>query len=848
MLEQKKQFLGLLAKVPPGSWMQRIQLPKMYAISLQMEAYPIQDPLRFRARYIGWQVGTLLVPESGKIDRDCLHALIKGISETPFPVGFPDDAEIFAHVLNCLQRIDVFAKVIKKFSLPLAHKRAEHIVRETLWPDEVDKLSDIHIQRAALIAWLTPLRQATGSCFATAPAILVQRDQPERFFKDLLDLLNVGSLRRVVEGKEWSAPCSITSGEGDLFKPLGSVKEWWKAPGIKAALGDIDVDLETTPVTVDELLRQVLLIREGLTEKDLATEETSESNLMEAMVARQGAIHYQRPNEKKKQVARWKKALKAARSTFRLLTEASLLRAWEYTIASFADVKVEFARWNLYIGLGLDAKQPGGLGDALYQSITQKLQAANQDAAEQHRVYETAFYQVRSLEALMGRSDTDARRHQRQTELISAVHAAQAAESLRDKASRLAEAYSHSFTSLIGQIDAMLQTDFQEVFDPSLQVRFEGHVYDDSPAGFRLLYKQGRIDAASWSLIHSEKEYVNALCDFFVRHEPDFELPKPLDRAFVSDTITEIVQFLRTQEFIDAAFRFAYKHGRQSPWDYISGGTLQTLVQNYYGLSQAVTERACVPRSIEEVMAHFSVLPVGVAFLVHSPTHAFIGKLAPVVKHEPIRIDYTEAMEETLVEKLSETLPDVTKPLFLHRYRQIPDRRSLRDRLIEAVGAIVRRPDNWVDAFLYETLPLHPRDEAQALLVEFGRAVQASRALPHLEQAYITSDALQATMKAWILQETQAPFSKVDWDLMIIEFLRNQKKALPKPYLFADTNWAGWTFGWCRNPMTGAWELWRFNRTATKGVPMHEWEDQYGPSNQLPWVILTNREEYTARG
>ncbi len=54
------------------------------------------------------------------------------------------------------------------------------------------ELTDRHVICAILSALLCPLRQSVGSCFATAPAILVHEEQLELFLDDMQQLLYKG--------------------------------------------------------------------------------------------------------------------------------------------------------------------------------------------------------------------------------------------------------------------------------------------------------------------------------------------------------------------------------------------------------------------------------------------------------------------------------------------------------------------------------------------------------------------------------------------------------------------------------------------------------------------------------
>ena len=73
--------------------------------------------------------------------------------------------------------------------------------------------------------------------------------------------------------------------------------------------------------------------------------------------------------------------------------------------------------------------------------------------------------------------------------------------------------------------------------------------------------------------------------------------------------------------------------------------------------------------------------------------------------------------------------------------------------------------------------------------------------------------------------------------------VRHMGFAYPEPLLFADTNWAGWYFGWVVGP-SGVLELWRLNRIATRGFPMTGWKNWFTSDNTAPWIVLANSDEY----
>lgn len=77
-------------------------------------------------------------------------------------------------------------------------------------------ISDAHARRAALSAWFCYLRQNVGSCFATAPAIMIHNEQPQQFLIDLADIVSTGRLKRTFGGIEYTAPLNGSWGNGDL--------------------------------------------------------------------------------------------------------------------------------------------------------------------------------------------------------------------------------------------------------------------------------------------------------------------------------------------------------------------------------------------------------------------------------------------------------------------------------------------------------------------------------------------------------------------------------------------------------------------------------------------------------
>jgi hypothetical protein len=155
------------------------------------------------------------------------------------------------------------------------------------------------------------------------------------------------------------------------------------------------------------------------------------------------------------------------------------------------------------------------------------------------------------------------------------------------RASRLAG----SLPFLVEQYTSRFPRFFQEVYDPQMAVEI-GSIYDDRPAGFRLLYKHGRAATTQWTLIHTLDEFIDALCNFFVLTESEIAREPQMEglERDLSDLIRSIIHHLRTDIFLESAFyRMAKIHKtvpvenplqnldkvEKKPWAYISGGGMR---------------------------------------------------------------------------------------------------------------------------------------------------------------------------------------------------------------------------------------------------------------------------------
>ena len=572
------------------------------------------------------------------------------------------------------------AKVLlKRFKLPVANPYIELLVRASIKLPKKAKLTDAHLRQAVLSALLCPLRQAVGSCFATAPAIYIQNEQKERLLIDLYDLMMLCQLKRTFSGKENIVPISPT----------------W---GGKA-------------------------------------------------------------------------------------TDHPLLRVWEYTLASFSDYKVEFSRWNFYKSLGLDPKEKGGLGELLYQTLQEKLDAANKETEKLYQDYSRAIDEARVSQALLRQADNVDRMRMRKAELEVRAHHAQACRDLSEDAHERAESLSTFFAFLIEKYTEQFQEYFLEIFDADM-VEVDPKLYEDSPAGFRLVYKHGRSDPLAWSLIHDAKSYVQALSQFFIAVEPVLiaECEWEGGEKEIQELTTLVSHYLQTGDFLSFATR------EKKPWSYISGGNMHKLLQCYYCIEGELTEEK---RTIENpvdllifLLDLMKALPYSVtkpfeeddtlSLLMYSPIHAFLFKpgLRPFV--------------EGWVDKG-------------FTYTWVRDNVVLPGQ--EAYGDL--RLDR----------------EAQT---ELGTELLGQDFFPHGETLNLPD------FRAFLLEK--APDKKEEID----GFLFNAFPR-PEPLLFADTNWLNYSFAFAVNPATLELDLYRYDPLTKKGFPMTIWEKEWNDT----WGVLT---------
>ncbi|HAB98447.1 MAG TPA: hypothetical protein DCE71_01330, partial [Parachlamydiales bacterium] len=327
-------------------------------------------------------------------------------------------------------------------------------------------------------------------------------------------------------------------------------------------------------------------------------------------------------------------------------------------------------------------KTPPGIGAFLLVSIQNKLDAVSRTMAEIQSEHERAVQGVHAAERLLAQASSAADQSRFKSELYAQVHTANSLSSRMEEERKIALWLSQFFSHFLNEATEKLQEAFQEVFDSSLNTG-EAERFEDSPAGFRLLYKSGRSAAASWERIEEASQFVHAVYKFFESLEGRYFVDLPMKSQF-TQIMTELLQYIRSEAFISGALVRAKENKKAksaTPWAYQSGAVMQNLVQSYYDLPEKPNEfsrNIRTPLELHEFLREAAKKNGGKTSLMHSPTHGFLfhpSLMGPedalnnglrFVKSLFVSSDQTEF----LIERLSLYLPFDVRPLFHSGCRQ----------------------------------------------------------------------------------------------------------------------------------------------------------------------------------
>lgn len=671
----------------------RVAAEEYNDLSLRLDLSKFQESTSVRNVLRTRRLANLLIDDNGDLNTAVLPRIIDLFENSLYSLGPNRQFDTYRQqhllkVLKLLKENKNLVRMLQNIDKPVSHKYAEQMIRDSLALPPNTPITHAHTRRAVLSAWLCTLRQNVGSCFATAPAIIVQSEQPELFLKDMAELLNTGRLKRTFGGIEYTVPLSPSWGAGDLKKKiplyLGEVLEdsgVWLSPGLIAAFEAaelIDPELHNGEIfaaskklvidalselrqpfvliSAEEIIRIVLLHHLKLTEKDLLDYQNKPKEMLQTSLVMHVPSKETQKSSKSAAYNSFINKFAAACSAFKGIADNALLKAWEFSLASFAETKAQFTRWNLYSSLGLNANDTGGIGPTLYAIVKEKVEEANRKVHDLQYEYEAAFHQLKTMEARMKSVQSESEAQWLKSDYQVKRNEFYTLEEMRHDYHEKAQRFANLYKDLVEKYDALFPEYFQEIYDADMHEITTGP-YDDSPAGFRLLYKYGRSNTSQWTLIKSPEEFIDALSSFFTSTENGITASdefKGMERE-ISDIITAVVNQVKTKEFLETAFyRIAAAHNapmiknplehldriEKKPWAYTSGGTMGTLVSCYFKLEGKPAEAArwvenptelfvflidtlkqIPPKRMEEFLRNPDK-----SMLMHSPTHAFLLK------------------------------------------------------------------------------------------------------------------------------------------------------------------------------------------------------------------------------
>ena len=580
--------------------------------------------------------------------------------------------------------------LLNRFVLPVANSYIETLIRITVRLPVTQRLEHAHLKVAVVSALLFPLRQIVGSCFATAPAIYIQNERPQRLLLDLYDLMMMGKMKRVVEGKEYIVPISPKWGEREEDHPL--------------------------------------------------------------------------------------------------------LRAWEYTIASFSDYKTTFSSWNLYSSLGLNPQHKGGIGEFIYATFQARLDTFQQEVETLYATYSRAIDEARVFQALLRQADSIDQIRMRKAEFEVRAQHAGACKGTLDKGYENAREMSQFFSFVIQQYSEKFQEYFLEIFDPNVEsITSASSCYEDRPAGFCLVYKHGRSDPLAWTLIEDEKGFFEALRFFFLAVEKQicFECQWEEGRKELEALTTKLVHFIDSQSF----HQFALKNKR--PWSYTSGGSLHTLIKGYFMIAGSIKEEK---RPIE------------------SPMDLLIF-LLELLKSLPYRI--TKSFEQDSTASLLMYSPT-------HAFLLKPGLSPFRE--------------GWLDkGFTYTWIRDHVIDPA----TNHYRSIRLDGHTQRRLISKICEDQFCLDEDPCTLQCFRSAFLRMaPQKENEIDDLLYQSFSIHPPLFFGDTNWLDYAFAFAINPATMELDLYRISADGQRSYPMNAWRPYLDGTIKKDWGVLTCPSDY----
>lgn len=905
----------------------------------------LQSPLAAKNITLARNTARYILADNGEIDIAKVVRAIEHLTSCLYPLGpyRQDETQSREHILHMLQAIKQESEIkerIKKLFVP-SYTTIQDLIRHTLALDSGSSLTPTHVRQAVLTALFSYLRQDVGSCFVTAFAIRIHQEYPKLFIKDMDHLLSSGKITRIVNSREISVPINLSGCIGELFKPVrildlypDPIMKLSLSPGLTHAFlaAGLVQTLDDPQVRIQQLLsHEYLMNKLQHIDETITANEIIESTLLhhyqitshalqsllyqEGLYSKQLAVfsgeHTQNLSQNQR-VYNYLTAYNAAKMAFIRDTQNPLLKSWEYTLATLADANNSFTLKHICIALGWDSQDPQSIAHVIQQSVEQEVHDARKLIEKCEQTYNEARAQLDYIENRM-KHPINAEDNKillmdhirfRQ-ELNQALHDWNTAQEKAKKLLSLPNFVLSFYTKVLPQY-------FRSSYDAFIQ-EFS-HMYDDIPAGFRILFTHGRSHPHTWSPIYSLKEFISFLSEFFSSTEDDL-LSKHgiigLEKE-AATLINKIISHLQKTTFQESAILrilHAYQQPIPSsilnnlnkishtPWVYVSGGTLDTLIQDYFENTEKVMRINKHPENAHELAAFFSDalkdLPSAIKnyledgshnLLASSPTHVFsITAGSPLFRdawnndwysYTWLRDIWMKQQQDFLKDTLLREQEIYT---FIHRFcvkynlqnvakdfhnfcsdysLTLPELYDKASRFLKDVFPellVLTLYQRRLAHTLVQDIPYISEQQIPEVLENICGYLGISSRITYdkfsklIEQfipklSLLSSENMRHLLLGLLMESYRRIYFEEDLFLRLITAMRHYQLAYPAPLLFGDTNWAYSYFGFILHPGTQEIDLWKFNYAGLQGYPLENRHELFGVSQ--PWTLYANPIDY----
>lgn len=630
------------------------------------------NALLFKNAQISRDLANILILDSGDLDKKILENCITFLENNLFSIKKNCEYENIyrQHILFVLKKLfedKNFSRQLNKLFIPI-QSHVQKLILNTLLLPKNTVLSLAHVKRAVLSALFTYLRQDIGSCFATAPAILIQQQYPEKMLKDLDDLISSGSLSRIVKGKVLTIPINLLNSLGSLYIPvlirkLGSnpIYSLAKDPSLQTAFLSINLINQESPDPLKDCLKLLDIPSIQNICKNPDNYITANEIILLSL-----AQYYNLPikeidlskienlNKQTKNTS-YSSNLLIAKETFIHINHNALLKSWELSLASLSEAEANSSQQHLAIALGInDSKDPFSIASVLNQVIEQETLTVNQDIQEAESKYNNLKGQIDYIDTRLkhpiNKQDSEnliiefrLRRQELNRVLSEWEEFQEKQKQLQYLSKFIINYYFDTFTNY-----------FQALYDPEI-ITNTSNFYVDRLAGFRIFYTYGRKNVGTWTPLYSEDEFTSALSNFFSITEIELKeksFSKKLNKE-IERCIGEILSNIHRHDFLLGSFQritsfynaslpknpiensFIIKY---KPWAYVSGGSPSSFLKAYFQLEEDPKFLSKQAESPQELLAFFAdsikdissiiknnYFTQNKAFLLaSSPTHLFL--------------------------------------------------------------------------------------------------------------------------------------------------------------------------------------------------------------------------------